>query len=311
MTRPGMLARIALSAALAAAGAGGGEARADPEASEVTGEADDDPDAPREETPASAPEPGAAAQAPSPGPAPGAAEAPPLSPVAPPPPNARERLDQAVRAYQLGKRQQARDILVALVNDPAIEDTQIRQQARIYLGELLYVSGDEEGARRFFELVLDDDPTYIIDPFRHPPDVCGYFNYVRSYKVPVTGGGTLLPDPLERPAVPGLAWAPFGVYHLSEGAPLRGTLYALGGTAAGTASLLLFYRLSGDRSWPEGDEIERARLRRLKLAQYGTTAGFYGLWGVSIVDAHTHWRRRHPLEAATLPAPALNLSGRF
>lgn len=300
MTRPGVLARIALSAALAAAGAVGGDAWANPT---------DDPPPAGEEAPGEASTPTAGTDTPAELPAAqpstgGAGEA-----EAAPDPQA--LLDQAVRAYQLGKRQEARDMLVALVSDLDLEDARIRQQARIYLGELMYVSGDEEGARRFFELVLEDDPSFIIDPFRHPPDVCGYFNYVRSYMVPVSTGGPELPGPLVRPPVPRVAWAPFGVYHLSEGAPLRGTLYALGGTAAGTASLLLFYRLSGDRSWQEGDTIERDRLRRLKLAQYGTTAGFYGLWGVSIVDAHSHWRRRNPPAAAALPLPAVHLSGRF
>ncbi len=224
---------------------------------------------------------------------------------------AQTRLDEAVRSYQLGKRLEARDALVALVNDPRLEDARIRQTARIYLGELLYVSGDKDGAQRFFELVLEEDPSYIIDPYRHPPDVCGHFNYVRSYKVPVGSGGPDLLPTLERESAPASAWAPFGVYHFTRGKPLRGSIYAATTSAAGVVSLVLAYRLAGDRTWTEGDGVELQRLRRLKLAQYTAGGSFYALWGITVLDAHVHWQRGQRDLTAAPPTSSLGLSPGF
>jgi class 3 adenylate cyclase len=93
-----------------------------------------------------------------------------------PVPDIKQRLDEAVRAYQVGQREEARRLLVDLVLAPPPGDPTLLLEARIYLGELLYTEGDEEGARRFFEQVLQIDPLYIIDPFRHPPDITSFFD---------------------------------------------------------------------------------------------------------------------------------------
>ena len=54
----------------------------------------------------------------------------------------------------------------------------IRQESIVYIAEILYIQGDKESANDFFEQLLMDDPKYQIDRFRHPPDVCGYFDFV-------------------------------------------------------------------------------------------------------------------------------------
>jgi len=223
-------------------------------------------------------------------------------------PTAQERLDAAWRNYQLGKRELARTELAELVTDAGIDDLAIRQQARIYLGELLYVQDDEEGARRFFEQVLQEDPNYTIDPFRHPPDVVGFFTYVRSYVVPITTPVDP-PGPIQYPRTPVSTWAPFGAYHLTHQAPRRGTLYLVGGLATAATSLILFGALEKDRTYAEGEDAEYLRLRRLKAAQYSATGSFYVLWSVSVYDANNHWlRNRRPLGEET---PVLSVSGRF
>ncbi len=230
-----------------------------------------------------------------------------LSPE-PTPLTARQRLDTAWRNYQLGKRELARTELAELVTDTDVEDLAIRQQARIYLGELLYVQDDEEGARRFFEQVLHEDPDYTIDPFRHPPDVVGFFTYVRSYVVPIAPPV----DPvgtLQYPRAPISTWGPFGAYHLTHHAPRRGSLYLVGGLATAATSVILFGVLQSDRTYGDDEEAEFLRLRRLKAAQYSATGSFYVLWTVSVYDANSHWRRnRKPIGQAT---PTVSLSGRF
>ena len=228
--------------------------------------------------------------------------------LAPQPPTARQRLDAAWRNYQLGKRELARTELAELVTDASVDDLAIRQQARIYLGELLFVQDDEEGARRFFEQVLQEDPNYTIDPFRHPPEVVGFFTYVRSYVVPIAPPV----DPVvavQYPRPPISTWGPFGTYHLTHQAPRRGSLYLVGGLATAATSLILFGMLQSDRTYGDNEDAEYLRLRRLKAVQYSATGSFYVLWSVSIYDANSHWQRnRKPLGRET---PTLSLSGRF
>ena len=103
-------------------------------------------------------------------------------PVAPASPS--DDLDAAVRAYQLGRREEARQRFAAIVLDPAPMDAAVRQEARIYLGELSFTDGDQEGARTLFAAVFNEDAAAQIDPFRHPPDVCLFFEYVRLSRPP-------------------------------------------------------------------------------------------------------------------------------
>ena len=222
-----------------------------------------------------------------------------------------QQLRAAIRDYQLGRRSEARDLLVDLVTDNYSEDHALRQQARVYLGEILYVGGDQEGARRFFEQVLTEDPSFEIDPYRHPPDVCGYFNYVRAYIAPT---GT--PDPIlvaRRPA-PALSWIPFGAWQLKNHRPLKGVAYLLTGAASGTGSLVVWSILRSDHGWRQGDEDERKRLQRLEYLGYGLTSTFYATALISLIDSQVAWRQ----EAASSPSPSplalgpqLRFSGRF
>jgi len=203
-------------------------------------------------------------------------------------PTPRERLDQAVRAYQLGDQAAARAGLAELVIDPTVTDESLRQQARVYLGELLYSQGDTEGARRFFEAVLDQDRAYRVDPFVHPPDVCSYFDYVRS----VTAAPPPPPPPTLLPPAPFVAWAPFGVYHLREDRTGRAVTYMSLQSTLALANIVVFGSLLTDHTYLSiGGEGEQARLEALRLTSALTTAGFYGLWFTSTIDAHIHWRR--------------------
>ena len=145
-------------------------------------------------------------------------------------------LKDALHLYQRGDAPMAQRALARFINDPSMADESLRQRARVYLGEVLYQQQNEEEARRIFEAVLTLDPNYTIDPFAHPPDVCGFFETVRAYIVPL--GPTVAqapPDPL-----PSSAYVGFGVYHFQAGDPRSGTKIAIAQTTAGLISLVTF-----------------------------------------------------------------------
>lgn len=236
----------------------------------------------------------------------------------------RDRLDQAVRRYQFGESELAIGLLSALVVEETLPDD-VRRDARIYLGELLYIGGDKDAARRFFEQVLAKDPGHVIDPFRHPPDVCGFFNYVRAYQSPVLpkgsgeGGvvlipGVQLPDTL--PARPAIVYGGFGAYQFryhrtGQGFAFLGTqVLALGGNIACWAAYLSDYHVV------EGDQAGLDRLNAIRWASIGTAVLGGGSWVVNVSMSSSHWRqvelpRRLRANAMQARAPGVKVSGRF
>jgi hypothetical protein len=290
-------------------------------------DADRGADAPTEGAPAAPPPAGDAPAADPPAePAPGAAAAP--APAPPPPtsgpvvavtPTAEAQFEEAVRRYQFGERDAAQGMFAALVLDDDAP-VAVRQEARLYLGELLYVAGDKDEARRFFEQVLRQEPEYAIDAFIHPPEVVGFFNYVRAYHTapPEPDTGPTLPQaPTLVPPSPFSAMVGHGVYHFRYGKPGRGVLYLglQGGFLAVDA--VLWAGLLTDRSYREGDEDERARLNRNRTLTGVMAVGYWGTWLTSAVDANLHWRRvEGPARAraastSAVVLPPLQLRGTF
>jgi len=201
-----------------------------------------------------------------------------------------ERLDEAVRLYQTGSHHDAKSILASLVNDPAMANEGLRQRARVYLGEVLYLQGAKEETRRLFEAVLLQDPTYVIDPFAHPPDVCGFFETIRAYIRPAAPVATPTPTPTAPGRPPMSAYAGFGIYQFQHGRIGMGATLATAQATLGALSLASFYGLSVNHTWET--EGEKGSLTTRRALQWGATAGFYGVWMWGVIDAHRHWRSR-------------------
>lgn len=227
------------------------------------------------------------------------------------------RLDAAVRHYQFGETDAARGQFAALVIDDSTP-VEVRQEARVYLGEILYIAGDRDEARRFFEQALEQDREYAVDAFRHPPEVVDYFNYVRAFRAePAT------PEPARPlPAAPTLvppspvsAMLGHGVYHFRYGRPGRGALYlGLQGSFL-AAEAVLWGTLLTDRTYREGDEAERQRLTRSRTLTGVAAVGYWGTWVASMLDANAHWRQvegPNRARAASRPTPPpLQVRGTF
>lgn len=215
-----------------------------------------------------------------------------------------------MRTYQAGRHEDARNALALLVNDEGVADIALRQQARVYLGEVLYVQGEQEAAFKAFELVLTEDPSFRIDPFRHPPDVCGFFEVVRASITPIQDLRPPL-DPLPPPRFPAIGYMGFGLYQLREGQAAMGTLLLSGQVICGAISVVDFGLLVADRRYIETDDLAKAAMQRRLWTQWGTTAGFWGLhvWGT--LDARADWRQRAPLTASLPLEASIGWSGRW
>src|SRR6185503_6188207 len=57
------------------------------------------------------------------------------------------RLEDAVSRYQSGRWDSALIALTAIISDPTVSRA-VQQEARVYLGEVQYTRGDQEGARK-------------------------------------------------------------------------------------------------------------------------------------------------------------------
>lgn len=214
--------------------------------------------------------------------APEAPEAPAPAPAAPSP---EDRLLDAVTDYQRGERERAQAKLVALVVDEGALPVLVRQEARVYLGELLFAQDQKQEAQVFFEQVLAADPTYRLDPFVHPPDVCAFFDYVRA----LSADEPPAPPPPPAARMPAAVFSPLGTYHIRHGEKLRGYAYQVGILGTASASLLMGGVLLSDRRYLPGT-AEEDQLRALKRAQIGVSAATWGLYLLSVSDASRHWR---------------------
>ena len=233
----------------------------------------------------------------------GEAEA-PLDPERPHVPTASERLEAAVQNYQTNRHGMAMQQLAILAIDPDIP-SKVRQDARVYLGEILYIQGDVEGAKQLFEQVLTEEPGYQIDRFRHPPDVCGHFEYVRTYMVPINPPPP--PTTMVVLPMPASGYSPFAAYQFKYSTPQRWPMF-VGQAGFGVASVALFGVLwsdhaiapSGQRQlqYEPGDTDQQRQLQVLKGTQWAVTTGFLGMWAWGSLDARRHWR----LNMAVQPA---------
>ncbi len=248
-------------------------------------------------------------------------EPPPVKPPPPieTPPTPEARLSTAVSTYQANDLAKAQVLLAELANDESYTKPSLRQQARVYLAEVLYRQQDQEAARRVFERVLTLDPSFRIDPFRHPPDVCGFFETIRAYIQPPKNPKGQTSGPV--PPLPSLGYMGFGLYQLKHGRSAVGSVMLSIQTPTGVVSLIEFANLLDDRSYDPEIPSEREALVRRRAVEWGSTAVFYGVWGWGILDAGRHWRAnvniqpapvdRNRLKPNTPPGIQLQVSGRF
>lgn len=197
-----------------------------------------------------------------------------------------ERFSLGTQLYHSGEIESALQIFVELANEPSIP-LSLKQEARVYIAELHYVKGNKSRAQAFFEQIVMADPEYQIDRFKHPPDVCGLFDFVKTYQQPN------IPD--RQPALntpqpfPLSGYGPFGIYQLRHQPLPKGVVLSGLQIASVATSVTTYIQLNNDHSYVRGDTIKKDSLEQKLNIQRASTVAFYALWAASIFDAQRHW----------------------
>jgi tetratricopeptide (TPR) repeat protein len=204
-----------------------------------------------------------------------------------------ERLALAIRLFRSGDYAQARATLINLLNDPAVEDLDLRINARVYLGEVLLAQNDRNAALEAFRTILDDDPEHQLDPYEHPPDVVEFFDMVRAATRDLAPDDPPPPLPPPIPPPPELepmhwtGYAPFGVHQLRQKRYGWFTILAVGqlGTMAGSLGTAIPLYMDH-----EGYDDEYPGLVTMRNWNWALTGAFWGLWITGTVEASVRWR---------------------
>ena len=220
-------------------------------------------------------------------------------------PTQRERLDQAVAVYLQGDVAGARSQLQALLGEGPTLSAEIRQEALVWLGDILYSEEGEGAARTVFLALIASDPAYVMDSFRHPPEVVRYFEALKAANRPPD------PDPLivEARPWPVTTLVPGGYYYYRQGRPGVGA--ALTTLQVGTlaASTVLYLELKGiPQELEPGQESEVARARALRTADWVIGVGGWLCFAVPVVYETARWNRELRLQAG---AGGVQIEGTF
>ncbi len=235
-------------------------------------------------------------------------------PPLPQPGSPAARLAAAVRSYHAGQHDLALSRLLSLMRDESVDPVVLRD-ARVYMGEIFFVQGNEPGAREAFEAVVQDWPDHDIDPFRHPPDVCAFYQLVREAEVRRRAAEALLPtpEPVEPRTISPLM--PFGVPQYRQNRPLPGLVFTLSqlascGLSVGYGTWLLFDRrydatpseqVVDDQDGPTVWDI--GTLRRRRTVQLTATGFCYGTYAAGVTDAALANKRRARRDQAAARTP--------
>ncbi|MFT4977653.1 MAG: hypothetical protein ACI8S6_003560 [Myxococcota bacterium] len=225
-----------------------------------------------------------------------AATPPDLTPTFPQGPavlSAEERLLEAVRSYQTQRLAFAIIEFHQLATDGDISQI-VRHEARIYLGEIHLLQDDEPEAVRNFAVVVNEDPFYQIDHFRHPPEVGALFAEVRDRILP-----TLSP-----PTAPPTIFTPVLYYPRGEWPPYERLLTSTEMLFATGATALDVYLLINRKTFQDNPE-DRQRAARLRAAQLSCFTGFVGTHVARSLRARRHFREswRTQLLLSYTPGP--------
>ncbi|MDP2310021.1 MAG: hypothetical protein Q8P18_28645 [Pseudomonadota bacterium] len=179
----------------------------------------------------------------------------------------RAGLGHAIQQYLAGNAPVARTELQALLARGPSLAPEVRREALLWLGDLLYAEGGANAARNVFETLLGEDPEYPIDRFAHSPEVVAFYESLRSAAAPPP----LLPSALDLEPTP-WPWTvllPAGVGYFIDEKPVAGAIVG-GIQAAGFGVSLVTYvqlreRLPASGQFPEEHPERLAEFNDLLL----------------------------------------------
>lgn len=236
----------------------------------------------------------------------------------------RERLEGAKKLYFQGHREDALDLLAALevayLVDADVAPWDIMGEALVYLGEVYYYDEQADKAFATWRLVLERDPDYPrLSPFAHPPDVAGEFERLRgTIKEEIAARPQPEPEP-----VPWWTAAPLGLPQMIDGRPVRGVAYGALQIGFGAGSIASYAAIARRNvatenhplGWTQEEQRRILNTERWAL-QVPLFAATYGVWLGSFLDARSHWKRTHAVDAVGIVPAAgggatIAVGGRF
>jgi hypothetical protein len=130
-------------------------------------------------------------------------------------------LNQAVQFYQMSDRTEAMQRFLSIsMNDSYPES--VKQEARIYMAEILLMEGNADGAKIFIQDTLNYNFDYQIDRFRHPPEICDFFDETKAIMPQIKPNKE---NPIEvRTYLPTSIFLPLGVHQIRRKQYLRGVV---------------------------------------------------------------------------------------
>lgn len=216
-------------------------------------------------------------------------------PVLANPPSTQEAittLNQAVQYYQISDRTEAMQRFLSIsMNDTYPES--VRQEARIYMAEILLLEGNSDGAKKFIQEILRSNPSYQIDRFRHPPEICSFFDEIKEILPSLKEKQT----PSIRQNPPASIFLPFGAHQFREKRWIKGA-------ACSTTQLILSGGSIGMRNYLQANQNAKAAteetavqkeaaLNTVLIGQYSITTLFYLSWMGCSFDSYRSWKKEN------------------
>jgi hypothetical protein len=164
-------------------------------------------------------------------------------------------------------------------------------EARLFLGEVLFVLGRRDEARAIFEALLSENPDTKMSLLEHDPEVIDLFEVVRA-SIP----GPIGPEPpvlFDIPRRPRSWILPFGIPQALAGDDRGWPVQLAGQGGCGTLALSSYLL---HRTWIGTSDVRQQDLAlsvTLKAVNYASHACFIAFYVGSQVRATRTWRERH------------------
>ena len=222
-------------------------------------------------------------------------DAPPAA-VAPADPGSLVR--DAIRMYQAGDPDSARQALLTVLSSGPDLPAAVRRQALAWLGEILLGAQGPAAARSAFEALLGEEPNYTLDPFEHSPEACAAFEQVRApwltrqVAPPPTDAPPPPADPPPRERWPVGLLVPGGARYLATGRPVAGLVSGglqVAGTAVSAVTAVQMIQMQGDPL--DTDTAAAARYRRLGVVNVLSGAVAWGAYLTPVLVETVRWGR--------------------
>lgn len=225
------------------------------------------------------------------------------------PGDARTELDAAIQAFLDGDTADAKTRLQGLLARGPELDAPIRRDALAYLGDILLTEDGPSAARNVLEALLDEDAGYRMDPIKHPPEVCAFFEDLRLSRIPVAPPPTRIEPAKPRP-FPYLALLPGGVYYYTDRKPVTGVI--VGGLQVGAlvTNVVLYSQIQNHALVPRDDPEAEAEFNRLVVGADVAAAAAWLSWIVPATIEVGRWATPTRVQVGVGPGSVV-LTGQF